>query len=509
MSMIQPLHKQTEIDIAFILEGSYPYTVGGVSAWVHQIIQAFPHYRFAVIFLGSRPEDYQDGIRYQLPKNVVHFETHYLFAEDQGITVSKCHQINARVQSSLQSFYLLDDMIQNKEILKFQELRDLNFYIDCSSKTFDDSFKTKKMWQLIVNNYARYCTDPSFVDYFWTILNLQKPLWKLSNIAKNFMPVRLLHTVSTGYAGLLGALLHRQYHFPLMLTEHGIYTQERRIELLQTKIDSDSDLTQLFATEMSYVRNLWMRYFGLLSCICYEVSDPILSLFAGAQEKQIEEGADKTHTQVIPNGVDIEYFASLRKQREKKSKPILCLLSRVVPIKDIKTFIRAMNIIVMHIPDAEGWIVGPIDENPQYYKECHHLISVFNLKRNIQFIPGNHDVTKIYPKIALLVLSSVSEGMPLVMLEAFASGVPAVTTAVGSCEDLIYGYDEEDKKLGAAGRTVQLSNPQALADAALSLLQHPDKWKEAQRSAIARVERYYDQRLLFKKYAAIYEQKMQ
>lgn len=41
-------------DIALLLEGTFPYVSGGVSSWVNQIIRAFPEYRFAIVFLGSR-----------------------------------------------------------------------------------------------------------------------------------------------------------------------------------------------------------------------------------------------------------------------------------------------------------------------------------------------------------------------------------------------------------------------------------------------------------------------
>ncbi|MEQ1669164.1 MAG: GT4 family glycosyltransferase PelF, partial [Sulfuriferula sp.] len=67
----------TSADVALLLEGTFPYVSGGVSSWVNQIIRAYPEYRFAIVFLGSRPQDYGD-IKYVLPDNVVHVETHYL-----------------------------------------------------------------------------------------------------------------------------------------------------------------------------------------------------------------------------------------------------------------------------------------------------------------------------------------------------------------------------------------------------------------------------------------------
>ena len=47
------------------------------------------------------------------------------------------------------------------------------------------------------------------------------------------------------------------------------------------------------------------------------------------------------------------------------------------------------------------------------------------------------DVKQIYPRIDVLVLTSISEGLPLVILEAAAAGVPLVSTDVGACRELL------------------------------------------------------------------------
>lgn len=78
MSRASQFPTAANADIALLLEGTFPYVSGGVSSWVNQILQAYPEHRFAIVFLGSRREDYGD-FRYALPPNVVHFEQHYLF----------------------------------------------------------------------------------------------------------------------------------------------------------------------------------------------------------------------------------------------------------------------------------------------------------------------------------------------------------------------------------------------------------------------------------------------
>ena len=67
-----------EADIAFLLEGTFPYVSGGVSSWVNQIIRAYPEYRYALIFLGSRRDDYEEH-KYTFPDNVVHYEEHFIY----------------------------------------------------------------------------------------------------------------------------------------------------------------------------------------------------------------------------------------------------------------------------------------------------------------------------------------------------------------------------------------------------------------------------------------------
>jgi len=183
---------------------------------------------------------------------------------------------------------------------------------------------------------------------------------------------------------------------------------------------------------------------------------------------------------------------------------VLCLIGRVVPIKDIKTFVRAMRRVVNQLPQAEGWIAGPADEDPAYAQECENLVRSLGLQDHVKFL-GFQRVEDLMPRIGLVVLSSISEALPLVLLEGYAAGVPAVSTDVGSCRQLVEGLDEDDRALGASGRIVPIADPQQLADASLALLKDPAAWQAASQAAIARVERYYTDTMMFDRYRAVYE----
>lgn len=80
----------------------------------------------------------------------------------------------------------------------------------------------------------------------------------------------------------------------------------------------------------------------------------------------------------------------------------------------------------------------------------------------VEFL-GRQNVREYYPKLDLLLLSSVSEGQPLVILEAMAAGVPIVATDVGACKEMV--YDEE----GQCGIIVPPKNHIMMAKAILKL----------------------------------------
>ena len=104
-----------------------------------------------------------------------------------------------------------------------------------------------------------------------------------------------------------------------------------------------------------------------------------------------------------------------------------------------------------------------------------------------------------------MVLSSISEALPLVILEGYAAGVPCVSTDVGSCRQLIEGFGDADRALGASGAVVGIADPEALAEAIIALLSDPERWQAAQQAGIQRVENYYTQELMFNQYRSVYQ----
>lgn len=498
MSNAKYVRQSDLVDVMLFGEGTYPYIRGGVSSWIHQLINGMPHLTFGIIFLGSIPEEYGD-IRYELPANLIHLEVHYLF--DYAHNAPPKRQKDSPNFESIQKLY---QWFKTGSGGMPDAMRHIEFFT--KDITHTHFLHSKQSWDFINEKYLQNCHDLPFIDYFWTVKNIHQPIWMLAGVVEGMPKAKIYHSPSTGYAGFLATLASYHTGAPYILTEHGIYTRERKIDMLSANwINFKKPAILKQPEELNYIKRMWVSFFEQIGKMSYERADPILSLFAGAREIQVAFGANRNKTAVIPNGVDVDGLGKCYHQRESSVPQVITLIGRVVSIKDIKTFIRAVRITVDTLPNVEAWVVGPMDEDPEYAKECQNMVETLGLTNNF-FFKGFQNIKDILPKTGLLTLTSISEGMPLTILEGYAAGVPCVATDVGSCKDLIYGgLGEEDEAIGPSGEVVTIANPSALAQSYIRFLGDEALWFQAQKAALERVERYYRQDTFLKNYQAVYE----
>jgi len=170
---VRIIDKGGNIDVLFIAEGTYPYIKGGVSTWIHQIINGMKDINFGVLFLGSRPEDYK-GIGYELPDNLVYLEATYLFEDKKGERLEKRVKESEKVR--LLGAFLEDEKFENA----WQEVTNFNFFREVS---YEDFLYSRQSWEFIEEVYENIGIDVPFVDYFWTMRNLFAPLFKVAELA--------------------------------------------------------------------------------------------------------------------------------------------------------------------------------------------------------------------------------------------------------------------------------------------------------------------------------------
>jgi glycosyltransferase involved in cell wall biosynthesis len=492
-----------EPDIIIPCEGTFPYVRGGVSSWIAQLIAGLPEYNFGIVFIGSRRSDYSAKPLFEFSDNLVFLVEIFMFDDEEKVPIRSINgkPENFKKVESLYQWFKNDD----KENPFPKEVMGLDFYLNYINES--QFLYSREAWYFISNKNQDNCPEISFLDYFWSVRSIHIPIWKIANLAKLIIDRgAVIHSPSTGYAGFLATLISHETGKPFILTEHGIYTKERKIDLISSSFNLYKKL-DLFreSAEDNYIQAMWVKFFEGIGKMSYSRANPILSLFSVAKETQIAYGAKAELCRVIPNGVDIHKLGATLKHRPEGIPQIITLIGRVVSIKDIKTFIRAIRVTANTIPDVEAWIVGPDDEEIEYAEECRDLIDILDVGENIKFL-GFQNIAEILPKSGLQTLTSISEGMPLVILEGFAAGVPCVSTDVGSCKELIYGGEQEgDRAMGKAGAICQIANVGELANAYIELLTNEEKWYEAQRVALERVNRFYTQELFLKNYKAVYD----
>jgi glycosyltransferase involved in cell wall biosynthesis len=175
----------------------------------------------------------------------------------------------------------------------------------------------------------------------------------------------------------------------------------------------------------------------------------------------------------------------------------------VVPIKDVVTLIKACHLALQRTR-LELWIIGPEGEDPKYAQGCRQLVTNLGREDHIRFL-GPQSTREMYPQLDVLVLTSLSEGQPLVILEGQAAGLPVVSTDVGACRELLEGRDATDASLGPSGIVTRVANPDDTAEALVRLAREPRLRLTMGMRGKERVSRFYQLRDVVARYDALYE----
>ena len=204
----------------------------------------------------------------------------------------------------------------------------------------------------------------------------------------------------------------------------------------------------------------------LCSRWAYSRARHIIAVSKMIQRRLIEEdGVPDEHVSVImnglspaqelPGGVRLDLPAALRKG------PLVGVIARLQSEKGVVYFLEAAAHVLRSLPQVHFLVVGdgPLRKELQAYAE------LLGLQEHIHFLGFRLDARAIVGLLDVLVLPSLSEGTPLVTLEAMAAGIPVVASAVGGIPEQIR-HDRE-------GLLVPPGDSMAISAAILQLLQRP------------------------------------
>ena len=450
--------------ICIVAEGCYPYVVGGVSSWIDSMIKSFPNIEFCLLTIIS-DRDQSAKFAYELPKNVTEVYEAYLNDFDWG----KKRKYGKRTRLNEEEYRALRSVILDNQVDW-----DVLFEMFQSQKiAIDDLLMGADFLRIVQECYNMKYPHIVFSDFLWTMRSIYLPLFLV--MKTNLPKADFYHCVSTGYAGLLGCMAQYKYGAGLLVSEHGIYTREREEEIIKANWVA------------GIYKNIWIDQFRKMSRLAYERADKVTSLYAHAKELQIELGCPEGRIMITPNGINMERFADLPGKAEEEQGVVnIGAVLRVTPIKDVKTMIRAFAYAKETIPNMQLWIMGPADEDEAYARECYELVETLKVP-NVYFT-GRVDVRQYLGRMDFTILTSISEGQPLTILESYAAKKPVIATDVGNCRGLIYGESDD---YGTAGILTHIMNVSEIAQAIVNMAKSPMMRENMGEIGYKRVSNYY------------------
>jgi glycosyltransferase involved in cell wall biosynthesis len=465
--------------ICIVAEGCYPYVVGGVSGWINSMINAFPNVEFEILAIISN-RDGSGRFAYELPKNVTAVYEAYLddYDWDTDKKAKKKVKLNSKQYNALRSV-VMGQNAEWKVIFDLFSKRDISI---------DALLMGEDFFRIVEEFYNRDYSQIVFSDFLWTMRSIYLPLFLI--LGTTIPKADIYHCVATGYAGILGGMAKHMYRAPLMVSEHGIYTREREEEILKASWVG------------GIYKGIWIEQFRKMSKLAYESADIVTSLYGHARELQIELGCPEYKTEITPNGIIVENFENLPGKHEDEVGMIqIGAVLRVTPIKDVKTMIQAFSFAKEKVPNLRLFIMGPVDEDEVYAHECYDLVRDLGVKDVV--FTGRINVKDYLGRMDMTILTSISEGQPLTILESFAAGKPVIATDVGNCQALISGEEGDD--LGEAGILTHIMNTQEISDAMIKLALSDDLRTKMGEVGYQRVCKYYRVEYMRDKYSDLYD----
>src|SRR6202790_5028731 len=184
--------------------------------------------------------------------------------------------------------------------------------------------------------------------------------------------------------------------------------------------------------------------------------------------------------------------ADIRAVPRPKSGFTLLYVGRLAPLKDHATLLRALALTRMHHPNVQLWIVG---DGPLEFS-LRKLSDELGLNHCVTFFGEQADVSPFLLAADLFVSSSVTEGLPVSLLEAMSVGLPALVTDVGGMGEIA--------RLSGAVRLVPSSDPEGMAGALCDAVARRQELPKMGRLASYCYEQYFKPERMSDDYMNLY-----
>jgi glycosyltransferase involved in cell wall biosynthesis len=460
-------------------EGTYPFVVGGVSTWCDLLVKGLPTVRWQLLSITAGVDG--DPV-FQLPANVTWTGSIELWRAEgpgrlrAGRRRSAPATLPARLARVLSWDAPLDDLVDAFVSCRTDPAR---VGVEFGSTSGWDGFVAALA---AVRSEATAGTAPGPELNLRGAVELYQTLYWLARTAATPTPeTDVLHVTAAGWAGI-PAVVHKALHgTPLLLTEHGVYVREAYLSAIRT----DRSPARRFVDT---------RLARTLARLAYREADVISPVTSAHRPWEEHLTGSRARIVPIPNGVPTPDVPT-----EPADSRLVVSVGRLDPLKDVATLLRVAGEVCRRDPSVRFRHYGPVPADQEAYAEsCYELHAELGLGDRFEFMGGTKTPRAVMREASVVILTSISEGFPMAVLEALSESRPVVATGVGGVAEALEG----------CGLVVPPGRSHDLADAVLTLLDDPELARRMGERGWRRVARRYGLDGVLDRYEALFEELM-
>jgi glycosyltransferase involved in cell wall biosynthesis len=438
--------------IALVTEGTYPIVTGGVSTWCDQLLRGMPEHDWTVVGLtatGAEP------IVWEQPSSVSSVVLFPMWGElpPPARRGRAGGDLLLGVQDALHALWDAALAPDGPDAVS-QARTALRTLVLLSRDVRLGSLLTARgSASAVLTAWRDRCADQPRMSVAEAVTASIVVDRMLSVVDAPLGPVDVVHAASNGAAALVGLAARWRQGTPLLLSEHGVYLRERYLAL----DDGGYSWAERRAVT-AVVRRICE--------VAYREAEQVLPVSDFNQRWIRRLGGELTRAVTIRNGVQPDLYEPVGDEPEV---PTLSFVGRIDPLKDLHTLVRAFALLRAQLPAARLRLFGPVPRGNEAYRDSVvDLVDELGVTDAVTFEGPSNGSRPAIAAGSVVVLSSISEGLPFTVIEAMMCGRATVSTDVGGVAECL---DPE----GRTGVVVPARDPQAFADACLDLLTDTDR----------------------------------
>ena len=425
------------IRVVWTGEGTYPYVTGGVSTWADILIHELKNVDFVLLPIQMHP---YVKLKFDIPPNVIEILNVPLWGAEEPVEYVRKVKFSKIYRSKIETkteanvevlrpilLLLLDHIFRKRNDLDAMGEALYRFYEHFQIYDYYETFRSESIW----NTYREYILDHyrDVQEDVPTVFDMIEGLRYLYRFFISLLPTlpkaHVYHSSAAAFCGLSCIVAKKKFKSRFLLTEHGVYIREQYLA-------ASRNLMPIRTKEFL------MGLITLVSKLNYHFADVVAPVCDYNSRWEIQWGVSPEKIETVYNGIDTDIFKPFVVEKEE-DRPTVVMVARIDPLKDIETFIKTASLVAKEIPDVLFKLYGPIVDE-KYYHRCLDLVETLGVGENFRFAGPTNSPQNAYNEADVVMLTSISEAFPFVVIEAMACEKVVVSSDVGGTKEVLEGY---------------------------------------------------------------------